>query len=203
MAFSSPPSDRIRFGFSLIEAAIILAIVGLVIGGIWVAARAVNENFQVNNTEQALIQLLDNGRKLFVIQSYSSGSGFLDAASLGILPQEFLVSSGALPASATGMGPVAGRHAWGGAVLVYYVTPDIATGFQANGIFSFMFDSLPQSVCIKLVTRISSTMKNGIVAIGDQGYYSNTNLTTTFPILPDTPICNNTLNNITFIFSMK
>lgn len=35
---------RLRLGFNLIEAAIVLGVVGLVIGGIWVAASAVRNN---------------------------------------------------------------------------------------------------------------------------------------------------------------
>lgn len=39
-------------GFSLIEAAIVLAVVGLVIGGIWVAAAKVNDSIKWRQTEE-------------------------------------------------------------------------------------------------------------------------------------------------------
>lgn len=45
-----------RRGFNLIEAAIVLGVVGLVIGGIWYSAAAMYENYKVNKTvEQSLM----------------------------------------------------------------------------------------------------------------------------------------------------
>lgn len=43
----APLKDK-KYAFSLIEAAIVLGVVGLVIGGIWVAAAAVQETMRVN-----------------------------------------------------------------------------------------------------------------------------------------------------------
>lgn len=43
-----------RRAFSLIEASIVLGVVGLIIGGIWVAAAAVNENMKWRQTEDGL-----------------------------------------------------------------------------------------------------------------------------------------------------
>ena len=42
-------------GFSLIEAAIVLAVVGGVIGGIWVSADNVRENYKINQLTDGLI----------------------------------------------------------------------------------------------------------------------------------------------------
>lgn len=42
-------------GFNLVEAAIVLALVGLVIGGIWVASAAVYENHKINKLVEGLI----------------------------------------------------------------------------------------------------------------------------------------------------
>lgn len=47
--------NHTRKGFNLIEAAIVLGVVGFVIGGIWVAASSVNENWKINkNIEMAI-----------------------------------------------------------------------------------------------------------------------------------------------------
>jgi hypothetical protein len=43
-----------RRGFNLIDAAIVLALVGLVVGGIWVAAAHFSEEYKVNKTVQDL-----------------------------------------------------------------------------------------------------------------------------------------------------
>ena len=44
-------------GFSLIEAAIVLAVVGLVIGGIWVAAANMYESWRINQYANAMLSI--------------------------------------------------------------------------------------------------------------------------------------------------
>lgn len=51
-------------GFNLIEAAIVLGIVGLIVGGIWVAAATVRENMKVNLIVTGVSQTIDNVRRL-------------------------------------------------------------------------------------------------------------------------------------------
>lgn len=46
-------------GFSLIEAAIVLGIVGLVIGGIWIAAANINERIRWQQTEEGWLYYMD------------------------------------------------------------------------------------------------------------------------------------------------
>ena len=80
-------------GFSLIESAIVLGVVGLVIGGIWVAASAVNSNLRMSNTVVAILQMVQGGQKLFPLQSYPTAVGYtfsmntMQAA--GVLPGDF------------------------------------------------------------------------------------------------------------------
>lgn len=52
-------------GFSLIESAIVLAVVGLVISGIWVAAATVRENMLINKTVQGTGIIANNIRQLY------------------------------------------------------------------------------------------------------------------------------------------
>jgi len=49
-------------GFSLIEAAIVLGIVGLVIGGLWIAAARVAERSKLNRTIEQITILVQNAR---------------------------------------------------------------------------------------------------------------------------------------------
>lgn len=66
-----------RRGFSLIEAAIVLAMVGLVIGGIWVAAASIeNKRFEKNFME-GLITLHGNVQKYFSQQSACADGSYL------------------------------------------------------------------------------------------------------------------------------
>lgn len=48
-----------RRAFSLIETAIVLAVMGLVIGGIWVAAASVNDYFKWKQTEEGMMYYWD------------------------------------------------------------------------------------------------------------------------------------------------
>lgn len=52
-------------GFSLIEAAVVLGVVGLVIGGIWVAAARVMLIFKVNALTTEIMQIYSNAEKNF------------------------------------------------------------------------------------------------------------------------------------------
>ena len=52
-------------GFSLIESAIVLGVVGLVIGGIWVAAASIRENMLINKTVQGTGIIVDNMRRMY------------------------------------------------------------------------------------------------------------------------------------------
>jgi hypothetical protein len=54
-----------RKGFNLIEAAIVLGVVGLVIGGIWAAASAVIEKYRVNETSEGLVTSCNRLSRLF------------------------------------------------------------------------------------------------------------------------------------------
>ena len=44
-----------RRGFNLIEAAIVLAVVGLVVAGVWVAAAAISEKREINNVKDFIL----------------------------------------------------------------------------------------------------------------------------------------------------
>ena len=51
-----------RKGFSLIESAIVLGVVGLVIGGIWLGDSTINENIRINQTIQGTGIMVNNIR---------------------------------------------------------------------------------------------------------------------------------------------
>ena len=57
-------THKTRRGFSLIEAAIVLAVVGAVIGGIWSAASAVRENQKQSATEEMIILAVNKMRNI-------------------------------------------------------------------------------------------------------------------------------------------
>ncbi len=60
-ALSHTPARR---GFNLVEAAIVLGVIGLVIGGIWVAASEVTKNRTVSKLSEATLQYITNSRNI-------------------------------------------------------------------------------------------------------------------------------------------
>lgn len=79
-----------RRGFNLIEAAIVLGVIGLVIGGIWVAAAKVQQNMRVNDAEKLILVSKDfasgytrtiGGATLVIAQIMQPSAGFSVAAS--------------------------------------------------------------------------------------------------------------------------
>ena len=84
-----------RRGFNLIEAAIVLGIVGAVIGGIWVAASAVMESQKINTMASEILQAVYGTRKLVNYSSYPTDmNGFValntTIVAAGILPENLL-----------------------------------------------------------------------------------------------------------------
>lgn len=64
-----------RRGFNLIEAAIVLGVVGLVVAGVWVAAAAISERREINNAKEFI--LYAQGLALKYRQNYPLPSNYL------------------------------------------------------------------------------------------------------------------------------
>jgi type II secretory pathway pseudopilin PulG len=60
-------------GFNLIEAVIVLGVVGLVIGGIWVAASALSTRVMITRGASANLTIAQEVRRLFPYDSYPTG----------------------------------------------------------------------------------------------------------------------------------
>lgn len=99
MNSSSAPragSAHLRKAFSLVEAAIVLGVIGLVIGGVWAAYAANREKMDVDNTYNAIQTLTNNLRNLpehFYLTdqeliNWATGQG--PALNMGIIPAEFV-----------------------------------------------------------------------------------------------------------------
>ena len=126
---------RIQRGFNLIEAAIVLGIVGLVIGGIWIASAAVQSNLRKAEGVEGLIQIVQNVRSLFANQG--------PAVNNDITAQ--LINARAIPADYVS-GTVA-RNPWNGSVVVGLSGPGPADKIDVT------YSTMPRDVCVELTAR--------------------------------------------------
>lgn len=62
-------------GFNLVETAIVLGLVGLVIGAIWIAASALSESYKASETQKGLMVLASNLQRNLPYASYPSTGG--------------------------------------------------------------------------------------------------------------------------------
>lgn len=133
--------QRKRRGFNLIEAAIVLGVVGLVIGGIWVASAAMYESYKVNKTVEGILTIARNVQELI---------SYRDAERLGHLYPLSLAArkSSAIPEDWIKNDNI--KSPLGGAVSLRNLTDFNYARFNIS------LSEVTKSECISLVVRISS-----------------------------------------------
>ena len=155
--------NRRRKGFNLVEAAIVLGVIGLVIGGIWVAAAAVQSNLRKSDASKGLIQIVQNVRNLYYGQSPSATADITtQLINANAIPGNFISGTSAL-------------NPWNGDITV-----SIATGASTADSIDVAFEGMPRDACIELTSRntnISTGVGLSRLSIG------STNVTA-FPYLP-------------------
>lgn len=186
-----------RKGFNLIEAAIVLGVVGLVIGGIWVGAATVSENYKVNKTASDLELIVKNAQNLISFRD-AEAIGNIEITSMlrdaGVFPKDFI--NGNLV-----------KSQFGGNVRA-----NLLDGSRID----FSFDKIKSSSCSRLIVKISSigalagSRGNGSGSRPTLGYVIVSNssspyfITTDFPISPEiaTSACGNTTATTTFTYGL-
>lgn len=133
-------------GFTLTEAAIVLGIVGLILGAIWVAAAAVYNNLRVSTTSNQLLQIVQAVRSINATSTTVPGlngtAGATLIAQAGGIPSDMVTRDAAGAVTAV-------RDVWGGPLEI-----DSATiGGIADAGFTVTFNTVPQSACSDLLVR--------------------------------------------------
>lgn len=154
-------------GFSLVEAAIVLGVVGLVIGGIWVAAASVMESMRVSEAVKGLTLMADKATRLLSRSDIETIGVQTDITS-------FLVDSGAAPSNWVNGSTIV--DPWGEPVIAS-ISPQDADTTRMD----ICFQNVPIGRCMALVARAPSKDLVGIYA--DPTFY------TSLPIPVDGPIC--------------
>lgn len=155
-------------GFTLTEIAIVLGIIGLILGAIWTAAAGVYSSQRVNHATSATLQIVQGVRTLF---ASSSTTGYTTAGDMTTT----LISAGAVPgdlvnsANNTLTGPFPGGN-----------TAIIAT-IDANGQgtgFVVAMSNVSRSNCINLLAAIGGSSR-------DPGLYEDDAVATAAPSVSD------------------
>ena len=175
-------------GFNLIEAAIVLGVVGLVIGGIWVAAAAVQENLRNGDASKGLIQIVQNVRNLYYGQTPTATATITtDLISANAIPSNFISNS------------TTATNPWNGAIAVRI------TGASYDQI-QIDYVSVPKSSCIALTSQNTNiSTGTGLSSVIIDATTGGTDATiTTFPLTPTTAAadCGST-NTITWQFGLR
>lgn len=124
-------------GFSLVEASIVLGIVALVIGGIWVGAAAVTENFKVSKAEEQVLTIAQELRRFYFGSRSTAGLTTAVAINQNLFPVDMVYGSTA-------------QNPWDGSVAIASVS-----GNTQN--FSITFNNIPSDACATISTRLSLT----------------------------------------------
>lgn len=160
-----PPAiatDKKRRGFNLIEAAVVLVVVGLVIGGIWYAAASVQQSQRINNTAAGILQIAGGARRLFPYSDYptviGTETGITSAvAAAGILPSDFKYTVGVV-----GISPI-GAHFYIALSYIIHpctlggtVCPQLQVAISGPGLDA----TITSSDCIQIIRRFGGLAKD-------------------------------------------
>ncbi len=163
---------REKNGFSLLEAAVVLGVVGLVIGGIWGVASSVRASMQSNHLHQQTLNLVSSIRDYYANRPLPAAAGAITntIGGKGRLPEEMCPADCVTTLSSGG--PYTVYNAYGGTTTVTIPAP--AT--HSNQ-FYVTYASVGKKGCMELGMKLSARAPEiGLVS------FSGSITRTTFPI---------------------
>ncbi len=127
------PYSASRRGFTLTEMAIVVGIIGLVLGGIWAASAAAYSVLRVNRAHEEIDTIINNMRQLYASSpTIPPGDLTGSAMTAGVFPADMVTPDG-LIANPWGAGPegvggisVGAGGGWGGCLM------GLPNGFPPN-----------------------------------------------------------------------
>lgn len=177
-------------GFTLTEAAIVLGIVGLILGAIWVAAASVYDNLRVSKTSEQLLNMVQSIRSMHATQNTVTGITEQLVGSAGGIPSDMLTKDGSGNVTFV-------RDIWNGLV-------DIAayTHTTAGDSFSISFAAVPKRACMDLLVRNTGVGRDtGLIGAAAAAGDNSANFPITLSIADG--ICSTDSNTVVFTFRLK
>lgn len=168
-------------GFTLTEIAIVLGIIGLILGAIWVAASAVYNNMRITTANTELLQITQALRAMYATSSTvdpgADMPGNVTYLRAGIFPTSALNT--AVPSSAT-----AAYNPWNGNIYVSHATYNIT-----DDSFAVAFDAIPSQACITLLTSSTGQGRDpGMFGALGQAAGASISATPGTTLTPGTPL---------------
>jgi prepilin-type N-terminal cleavage/methylation domain-containing protein len=213
------PENRKRRGFTLTELAMVMGVIGIMIGGIWAYAGSARQTGRVEQAVEAVALTADAVRTAYAGQASISGGVWT------VMP--VLISTGAMPSSLTrstastcsGISTNYADTPWGGAytscgtllVCAWSYVPggggSTACGnFIGSQYFAIEFNELDYGSCIALAERVVPTTPRGLMDV----YINATSVVaagTGLPVSPSTAASKCTAHSLTntvdFIYSLR
>ena len=161
--------NKKRHGFTLTEVAIVLGIVGIILGGIWAAAAQVYANRKVESGIEEVIDLVGGVRSLFAAKgSVDPGDLTQAAVNSGLYRADMLQSGGCGAAPNGGDNPVpCPLDPWGGEVELGgggSAWPCMSGACSSND-FNIILWGLGTHCTAFLGSLVSQATSDGLVAI--------------------------------------
>lgn len=150
-------------GFSLIEAAIILGVIGLIVGAVWVVGSKVQRSTEITAAGQQLQIIVDNVRGLYLNQqqmTVDNTQATVNGAACGAANFTSRLSClGVFPDDMTGGPGNPAYHVWdqataGGSVVVRPRATNLT--IVASDSFGVQFLNLPPDVCTEMASRYTT-----------------------------------------------
>lgn len=156
-----------RKGFTLTEIAIVLGIVGLILGAIWVAAAGVYNNQKINRANTEILTILQSVRSLYA----SSGAVGSDTEITNSLCQANVFPGDMVGVAACGDNSI--RHPWGAAGTVHVYSTSSMTANTGDAI-QIEFINIPRWACISLLTALGgNSHDSGMIYISGAAAFSS------------------------------
>lgn len=146
-----PEAEAKKKGFTLTEIAIVLGIIGIILGSIWVAAAAVYNNLRVSHANTEFLQLVQGIRGLYATQTSTAGLNNQQVICSNAEPSDMAYLNCAGAGAATGL-----NSPWPGTATVV-VAPSTDA---ANAGFTVSMTNVPPPACISLLTALGGTNRD-------------------------------------------
>lgn len=153
--FSSAVCTKAKYlkGFNLVEAAIVLGVVGLVIGGIWVAASAVRLELKTNQIFTGILATENIARPIITLNVVNTATSDVFTLTRSILAGKIDGFSGNA-VDLSGRDHAIGTPLGSGSYLI--LEADAAPGEQA---FVVTMGTFPKSICLRLMNKFKGLIQ--------------------------------------------